>query len=271
MIFENKNGMITYYEVYGDEYKPSLLLLHGIGGDHKMWHMQKDFFENKGFRVIIPDLLAHGKSSKVETLCLDDWSKQLEDLMNYLKVDKVTLIGVSMGGVIAQHFAVSNPNRVERLIISDSFGKLKSFSEKMMANLQVIGFRIFKILGHKLLAKGMASTYKAEHAKFAKKYFRDVCLTIDLKQMVLARKAINKIDALEKLKTLNLPSMVLVGEDFGQSFVEINRKIAIALGVKLIVIEKAMDPTNLVNPQAFNAHVIKFLDETKESIINNLK
>lgn len=80
----------------------------------------------KGFHVIIPDLLAHGKLSRLKRLSLDDGCKQLEELMDYLEVKKVTVIGVSMGGVIALHYITNNQNRVERLIISDSFGELKS-------------------------------------------------------------------------------------------------------------------------------------------------
>jgi pimeloyl-ACP methyl ester carboxylesterase len=263
MILKNNTGMTTFYEEYGDYLKPSLLLLHGIGADNNMWNMQKELYEKKGFHIIIPDLLAHGKSSKVKTLSLEDWSNQIEELIDYLKVEKVTLIGVSMGGVIAQHFITSRPERVERLIISDSFGEIKTLSEKMLGFSQVVGFKLFKILGNKMLAKGMASTYKANHAILAKKYFSDVCMDIDLDQMIIARKAINKIDVLEKLKNVNIPSMVLVGKDFGKSFIRINNKIAKSLGTELVVIDNSMDPSNLVNPDKFNNLVLEFMGQSR--------
>jgi pimeloyl-ACP methyl ester carboxylesterase len=262
MIFKSDSGITTYYEEYGDKQEPSLLLLHGIGADNNMWNMQKELYEKKGFHVIIPDLLAHGKSSKVKTLSLNDWSNQIEALIDYLNVEKVTLIGVSMGGVIAQHFATSKTKRVERLIISDSFGELKSLTEKTLGFTQVVGFKLFKLLGNKMLAMGMASTYKADHAILAKEYFNNVCMDIDLNQMIVARKAINKINILERLKEVNIPSMVLVGKDFGKSFLRINDKIAKSLGTELVVIDNSMDPSNLVNPDKFNNHVLKFLNQT---------
>jgi len=263
MILKSDTGLTTYYEEYGDKLKPSLLLLHGIGADNNMWNVQKELYEKKGFHLLIPDLLAHGKSSKVKTLSLDDWSNQIEELIDYLKVEKVTLIGVSMGGVIAQHFITSRPERVERLIISDSFGELKSLSEKMLGFSQIVGFKLFKLLGNKMLAKGMASTYKANHAILAKEYFSNVCMDIDLNQMVIARKAINKINILTKLKKVNIPSMVLVGRDFGKSFIRINNKIAKSLGIELVVIDNSMDPSNLVNPDKFNNLVLEFLYQSK--------
>lgn len=263
MIFKNDNGIITYYEEYGDRSKPSLLLLHGIGADNKMWNPQKELYANEGFHVIIPDLLAHGNSSKVKSLSLDDWSKQLEELMDFLTVKKVTLIGVSMGGVIAQHYITNNPERIERLIVSDSFGELKSVKEKILGFSQVVGFKLFKLLGNKALAKGMASTYKADYAHLAKKYFSDVCMEVDLDQMIMARKAINKIDVLEQLEKVRVPRLVMVGNNFGKSFRSINEKIAKSLGIQVVVLANSMDPSNLVNPVDFNNKVLQFLNDTK--------
>lgn len=263
MMFISDTKITTYYEEYGDKIKPSLLLLHGIGADNNMWNAQKELYDKKGFHVIIPDLLAHGKSSKVKTLSLDDWTNQIEELLDYLKVEKVTLIGVSMGGVIAQHFITNKPERVERLIISDSFGELKSLSEKVLGCLQVVGFKLFKILGNKILAKGMVSTYKADYAVLAKDYFSNACMDVDLEQMVIARKAINKINILKKLEKVNVPRMVMVGKNFGKSFVRINEKIAKSLGIEIIIIDNSMDPSNLVNPDRFNSLVLEFLDQTK--------
>lgn len=261
MILQHKNGYETYYETYGDENNPAIVLLHGIGADHTMWEPQKNFFSFADFFVITPDLLAHGKSSKVKTLSLLDWVVQLEDLLDHLDIHKVTLIGMSMGGVIAQFFAVTSPDRLERLVVSDSFGELKTLVEKFLGFSQVLGFRIFKLLGNQILSKGMASSYKADYAIFAKDYFQKVSLTVDLNQMVLARKAINKINVLEKLKSIKVPALVLVGSEFGKSFVAINKKIAVALRAKLVVIPNSMDPSNLVNPVAFNQIVLSFLSD----------
>lgn len=69
-----------------------------------------------------------------------------------------------MGGVIALSFVLDYPDMVDKIIISDSFGELKSISERMLGFSQVIGFRLFKLLGNKSLAKGMESTNKADYA-----------------------------------------------------------------------------------------------------------
>jgi hypothetical protein len=55
----------------------------------------------------------------------------------------------------------------------------------------------------------------------------------------------------------------MVGDQFGKSFIETNRKIADGIkGAKFVVLKDAMDPSNLVNPEAFNQEVLTFLKDT---------
>ncbi len=97
MIFES-SGMRTYYETAGDEHAPVLLLLHGLGAEHGMWKEQIDPFVRAGLRLVVPDLLAHGKSSKVATLTLDDWSTQMSGLMAHLQVHEYAVAPLCQQG-----------------------------------------------------------------------------------------------------------------------------------------------------------------------------
>jgi pimeloyl-ACP methyl ester carboxylesterase len=145
-------------------------------------------------------------------------------------------------------------------VLADTFGELKTFREKLLGFSQVVGFSVYNVLGGKRLARGMASAYKAPFAKRARAYFSQVSLNVDFDQLVLARKAINKIDAIGKIDGDRIPTMVLVGDQFGKSFVEINRKIANGIaGSKFVILENSMDPSNLVNPDGFNQAVLQFI------------
>ena len=107
--------------------------------------------------------------------------------------------------------------------------------------------------------------YKATYATLAQNYFEQISLNVDLNQMILARKAINRIDVLEKLKSITIPALVIVGADFGKSFIEINRKIADSFpNSEFVVLEKSIDPSNLVNPAEFDKQVLKFLISASE-------
>ncbi|MEN8173032.1 MAG: alpha/beta hydrolase [Chloroflexota bacterium] len=259
----HSDGRAFGVSVTGNAEDEAMVLLHGIGADHRMWAPQIQTFADQGYYVLAPDLLAHGETSKVEKLALKDWDDQIDKILAHFGLSNCILVGVSMGGVIAQSYAMNNPEKVRRLVLSDTFGELKTFQEKMLGYSQVIGFKIYKVLGGKLLAKGMASAYKAPFAKLAKAYFSEVSLRVDFDQLVLARKAINQIDAIGKINGEQIPTLNLVGDQFGKSFVEINRKISQGIkGSKFVILEHSMDPSNLVNPDDFNREVLQFLDDT---------
>ena len=111
MIINNPNATQTFCQRAGDPSNPAILLLHGIGADHKMWAPQIDEFAGRGYFVLAPDLLGHGGSSKVETLELGDWNEQINHLLAHYKLESCILVGVSMGGVIAQAYAVARKLR----------------------------------------------------------------------------------------------------------------------------------------------------------------
>ena len=263
MIIRNLDGTETYLKEVGNSNNEALVLLHGIGADHQMWEPQMQFFAEKGYYVVVPDVLGHGRSSKVDMLALRDWENQINELLLHTNVSECILVGVSMGGVIAQSYVMNNPDKVSRLVLADTFGELKTIQEKLLGFSQVIGFRIYKLLGAKMLAKGMAAAYKAPFAEQAREYFTQVSLKIDFDQLVLARKAINRIDAIGKIAGDRIPTLILVGDQFGKSFVEINRKIANGIkGSKFMILENSMDPSNLVNPDAFNKAVLQFIQNS---------
>ena len=260
MILKNPDGTETFYEEVNKGGGETLVLLHGIGAESGMWQPQMQSFAEAGYHLLIPDLFGHGRSSKLEHIELSDWSNQINWLLHHHQIEKCHLIGVSMGGVIAQSFLVENDTMVYKVVICDSFGELSTFKEKMLGFSQVFGFHMFKILGTKTLAKGMQSTYKADYAQAAQDYFAQVSLNVDLNQMILARKAINKVDVLPDLENVFNPALVMVGIEFGQAFIDINRKIADALpNSTFITIDQSMDPSNLVNSTAFDKEVLAFL------------
>jgi 3-oxoadipate enol-lactonase len=100
-----------YYEVAGDG--QPILLIHAGVADCKMWDDQMDFF-SQHYRVIRYDTRGYGQS-RTETTRFSNRQDML-DLLNYLGVDKVNLIGISRGGQIAIDFTLEHPERVSALI-----------------------------------------------------------------------------------------------------------------------------------------------------------
>ena len=93
-----------------------LVFIHGVGLDHQMW--QSQISKLNEFSIITYDLLGHGKTPcKKEKLTLNDFSKQLDEILDNLQVDKINLVGFSLGSLIALDFASNYQDKVNKLIL----------------------------------------------------------------------------------------------------------------------------------------------------------
>ena len=109
----DKDG--TAYKIFGDE-PATLIFIHGVGMCGEIWQPQVEHF-SKDYRVITYDFLGHGKSVlKKDKLTLEDYVTQLYNLVNEIGVSSFSLIGHSMGALIAVAFALRYPKKVDTLI-----------------------------------------------------------------------------------------------------------------------------------------------------------
>lgn len=96
---------------------PPLLLLHGLGCNHKTWlPVLAELAEHH--TVIAPDLLGHGQSAKPRAdYSLGGYANGMRDLLTVLGIDRVTVVGHSFGGGVAMQFAYQFPERAERIVL----------------------------------------------------------------------------------------------------------------------------------------------------------
>src|SRR5471032_3302358 len=94
---------------------PPLVLLHCLGVDHRFWDFAKPLADE--FTLYRYDLPGHGASAVPSAgYSIADLSGQLAALLKEPKTGRVHLAGVSLGGLIAQHFAATHPEQVDRLV-----------------------------------------------------------------------------------------------------------------------------------------------------------
>ena len=109
----DKDG--TAYKTFGDE-PATLIFIHGVGMCGEIWQPQVEYF-SKDYRVITYDFLGHGQSElKKDKLTLEDYVTQLYNLVNEIGVSNFSLIGHSMGAIIAVAYALRYPKKVDTLI-----------------------------------------------------------------------------------------------------------------------------------------------------------
>ena len=106
MRIESKNGKTTNFESYGENTNIPILLIHGLGAEISSWKNQIEEFPKNEFYVITLDMYGHGQSSNLTDKNLEEWNIQILNLLDYLKIDKLIICGVSMEAVISQYFTI---------------------------------------------------------------------------------------------------------------------------------------------------------------------
>jgi pimeloyl-ACP methyl ester carboxylesterase len=121
--FRTIHGYRRAYRIAGSG--PAILLLHGIGDNSTTWNTVQAKLAQR-FTVIAPDLLGHGKSDKPRAdYSAAAYANGMRDLLSVLDIERVTIIGHSLGGGVAMQFAYQFPHLVDRLILVAAGGVTK--------------------------------------------------------------------------------------------------------------------------------------------------
>lgn len=108
----------TAYSIKGSG--ENIVLIHGVGLNQDMWGGQSVTL-SANYQVICYDMLGHGQSKQPsDTACLKDYALQLKELLDQLNIEKTSIVGFSMGGLVARAFALHFPQYLESLVILNS-------------------------------------------------------------------------------------------------------------------------------------------------------
>ena len=121
----------TFYFLNQKEQSVPIVFVHGVGLTYEIWQPQLDFFIDRS--TLSYDILGHGKSSlKKEEISFDDFSDQLINLIDELKINKIHLVGFSIGSLIARNFATKFNNRLQSLTLLGSIYKRSEQQQKIV-------------------------------------------------------------------------------------------------------------------------------------------
>jgi pimeloyl-ACP methyl ester carboxylesterase len=108
-----------------DQAKPCIVFLHGAQNDHSVWILQSRYLANHGYAVLALDLPGHGRSSGPLLDCVEDMASWVLDVLASLEVKQATLVGHSMGSLIALEAAAKAPKAVNALALLGTANPMK--------------------------------------------------------------------------------------------------------------------------------------------------
>lgn len=118
-LFAAVNGIKICYEIHGVGYP--VILIHGYGGTKEEWLVQVGALSTH-FKVITFDSRGAGKSDRPNLpYTMDMFADDINSLLEFLEIEKGHVIAQSLGGMIAQNFVLKYPERVNKLVLINSW------------------------------------------------------------------------------------------------------------------------------------------------------
>jgi 3-oxoadipate enol-lactonase len=191
----------------------SLVFCHALATRQELWHRQRAALSLK-FSIVSFDLRGHGESAAPGN---GDYSfeSQADDvvaLMDHLNIDSAVLVGISVGGEIAQVAAARHPQRFERLMLAST----ACHTEPARASTWESRIQEAERLGMSGIASATASRWFSESFKSANaeviEWCRQCVAATSLESYVGLARVIQVMDLRPRLATIGCPTMVLCGE-----------------------------------------------------------
>ena len=121
MPYVTANGLNFYYETYGEPANPTVLLISGLGGDHRSWKPLAEYLA-ASFRVVVFDNRDSGLSQRAQSFYgIRDMAEDAVGILKELGIARTHVVGYSMGSAIAQDIAIEHPQFVDRLALVASY------------------------------------------------------------------------------------------------------------------------------------------------------
>jgi 3-oxoadipate enol-lactonase len=254
------DGATMHYVDAGDPAARPIVLVHGFPFSHEMWSAQITFLEKK-LRVIAYDVRGHGKSDVGDgQYTLELFVDDLIGLLDHLRVEKAILCGLSMGGYIALRAIERNPERWRALVLCDTSSQADSNEAKLRraATIRTIKRDGVKPFADAFLESAFAQAAKDGEARLMMKKVIESNSPIGICGTLLA--LAGRTDTTPALKTINVPTLILVGELDKITPPVLSKKMHDGIASsELRIIPHAGHLSNLENPAEFNKCLLDFL------------
>ena len=260
------NGIGIEYTTDGPRTGLPVVFIHGFPFSKEMWEPQVNAFK-KSFYVTTYDVRGHGASDTGDgQYTLELFVDDLIDVLNHLKLSRVVVVGLSMGGYIALRAIERNPERFRALVLCDTKSEADNNEGKIRRATQV---KAVKMFGTKQFAENFI------HTVFYEKTFRRKPEAVDLIRTIIEKSnptAVSgtlialaaRTDTTSALYNIKVPTLIMVGQHDGltppSAANAMKSKIPDA---EMFILPHSAHLSNLENPEEFNEVLLDFLGRIK--------
>lgn len=216
MFCKTTDNLNIYFEVQGNENaKETLVFLNGLSQSTVSWILTTPYFKND-YRIVLIDFIFQGQSDKIgEWRSFDTHARDVISVLDYLKIDKAIVAGLSYGSLVAQHLAINHGNRIFKLLLISTFAHKTPYYDAI----ELSWWRALEFGGYNLMLDIMLPSVLSEN------YFLNPLIPIDLMKQTrqeanedkqalfkLMRATKERVDYRPELKKITVPTIVIQGE-----------------------------------------------------------
>jgi 3-oxoadipate enol-lactonase len=252
------NQIRIHYEESGRG--EAILFLHGLGSCGQDWLLQTPVFSER-FHVIAPDMRGHGQTDKPQDrVRVAHLAGDVIGLLDALSIERAHVVGLSLGGCVAQQIALDAPQRVRSLTLVNTFAHLEPANPRhalvLVSRLALLGVRGLPAQAHFVAARLFPKPEQAPLRKLAAE-------RIAANDPATYRRlflAVGAFDVRPRLGEITCPTLVIAGDR--DTTVPLNVKQALAASIPGAYLELVADSghaTPIDQPVVFNQLLMGFL------------
>lgn len=254
------NQIRMNYELSGKEGGPAVVLSHSLSSNLLMWNPQKDALGSH-FQVLRYDTRGHGGTDAPPgPYTLELLAEDVIGLLDTLGMDRVHFVGLSMGGMIGQCLGLNHPHRLKSLVLCDTASIVPSEAQPVwQERLEKVRKKGMEGLCEETMERWFNPAFLRQNPPMVK-LIREQILATPVAGYVGCAEAIRRLNYLDRISAIKIPTLILVGEDDPGTPVAastaIHERIA---GSKLMVLPSARHLSNVEQFEAFNTALLRFL------------
>jgi 3-oxoadipate enol-lactonase len=260
MEFTTIHGVTIAYQLRGPAGARPIAFVNSLGTDARIWDAVVEAM-SPAYRVLTYDKRGHGLSdSPTGPYTLDDHIADLTGLADALGIDSLAVVGVSVGGVIAQGLAISHPDRVSALVLCDTAARIGT-TESWNDRIAKVNEHGTAAIADQIMERWFSPSFRHDRPADLVGW-RNMLTGANRQGYTATCATLRDTDLTHEVASISAPTLVVVGEADLSTPPDLVRATAELIpGARFEIIPDAGHIPSIEQPQALTRLVTDFLED----------